>query len=354
MDTPDKAKLALGALLVGASALSGNALLATTAAGIGVNWASEALGGVIAAGAPALQPGTPLARAYERAMRSAVNNLRRTYQSEHGRQSDTSAFALLGDTAGSVAQAEFPAVSTVGAAQQELTNNLDALLHGHDERQVAFIKARLLEQVARAFQEQLAADDEAWRLFHGWLIQATSGQSAALQAHVQHLPAVLDQLRDTTAALDALHDSSDRLEALLAELRRIALGVQPGPAPRRSHTQTISGNAQVGVAVAGDVHGPVTNQTGGINLGSGNTISNTGDIFGGDKVMGNKTVNYGAPHPADTSPVHLRRLIDLHTRRLRVLEEQAALTGINTRPEVQTEIEDIRTEIARLEALLRP
>ncbi len=206
MVKPDATKLVLGTLLIGASALSGNALLATTAADIGVSWASEALGTMVAAGVSTLQPGTPLARAYERAVRRAVTDLKRTYQSDHGRQSDTKAFALLSDTAGSVAQAEFPPVATIDAVQQELVTNLDALLYGYDERQITFIKARLLEQVARTFQEELSGDPEAWRLFHGWLIQATAQQSAALSQSVGRLPAVLDQLRDSRASLDALHD----------------------------------------------------------------------------------------------------------------------------------------------------
>lgn len=142
------------------------------------------------------------------------------------------------------------------------------------------------------------------------------------------------------------------LEQLRAELRRLNT-------PSRTHNQTISGNAQVGVAIAGDVHGGITHtqQSGGVNFGSGNTIERTGDVVAGDKVagdkvMGDKIMNYGAPKPADTGPEHIRHLIDQHTRRLRVLESQAAATGYNVRPEVQNEIEDIRAELARLQELL--
>jgi hypothetical protein len=63
-------------------------------------------------------------------------------------------------------------------------------------------------------------------------------------------------------------------------------------------------------------------------------------------------MNYAAPKPADAGPEHSRELINRHTRRLRVLESQAAIAGYNVRPEVQTEIEDIRGELARLQALL--
>src|SRR5205823_4855175 len=87
-------------------------------------------------------------------------------------------------------------------------------------------------------------------------------------------------------------------------------------------------------------------QTGGIDFGNAR-IGSIGDIvagdkIGGDKVMGDKVVNSGAPRPADTTPAHLQRLIDINTRRLRVLEEQAARGGYNARPEVLTEIDDIR------------
>lgn len=98
----------------------------------------------------------------------------------------------------------------------------------------------------------------------------------------------------------------------------------------------MSGNAKAGVVVAGDVQG-------GIHVGS----------FSQDQVQGDKVINYGAPRPADTNPDHLRRLIDVNTRRLRVLEEQSKRFGYSVPPHVETEIEDIRADIVRLEALLK-
>lgn len=168
-------------------------------------------------------------------------------------------------------------------------------------------------------------------------------------------------LRSAIAALAALPEMQRPLRDQLAEKERELAAIQPAGAAAtssgRTHNLNIGGNAQVGTAITGDVHGPVTHtqQSGGINLGTGNSIGALGDIVsgdkvGGDKIGGNKVVE--GPRPADTSPDHLRRLIGLHTRRLRVLEEQAARTGLNARPEVVTEIEEIRAEIARLEALL--
>lgn len=366
MDRANASKLAAGTLLVGASLLSGNAALITAAGGVGVNWASEALGDVWRTAVPPIQAGSPLARAYERALRRAVTDLRKQYQGAYGKQQDLKAFELVSAGADSVALAEYPTgIVSAETAQRALARSLDGLLHGHDERQVAWIKARLLEQTALAFQHELASDPEAWRLFHGWLTQQIAGHTAALSQALRELPRVLDALRNPTAMLGALDDATARLEAMLddlrEELRRIATGSGAPPVPARTHSQTIGDSAQVGVAVAGDVHGPITHvqQSGGINFGSGNTIGSIGDIVAGDKVsgdkvLGDKVVNYGAPRPAETSPDHVRRLIDLHTRRLRVLEEQAALSGYNARPEVRTEIDDIRAEIARLEALLKP
>ena len=171
------------------------------------------------------------------------------------------------------------------------------------------------------------------------------------------------QRRDITYALDSAHDAGDEgdtarlveklteaqgqllklsasvpaarpLSETVAALIQRAIGVGPQP-PSRTHTQSIGGNAQVGAAIAGDVHGNIAhNQP------------------QGDVVQGNKVVNFGAPRPADTNPDHIRRLIDINTRRLRVLEEQAKRFGYNTPPHIQTEIEDIRADIARLEALL--
>ena len=181
-------------------------------------------------------------------------------------------------------------------------------------------------------------------------------------AQADLLRADIAALRQAIAALAALPEMQRPLQAQLAAKERALAAVQPASAPgARSHTQTIGDDAQVGVAISGDVHGPVTHveQSGGVNFGAGNTIKRIGDIvggdkIGGDKVQGDKHVHFGAPRPADTSPDHLQRLIDINTRRLRVLEEQAARGGYSARPEVLTEIDDIRAEVARLQELLKP
>lgn len=194
-----------------------------------------------------------------------------------------------------------------------------------------------------------------WQQIQGWVADDEDAASDVRRLAKQPEKPSLQNL--VAEALAEHAANSQAIASELTALHRELVALRGGTTPGRSHTQTISGNAQVGTAISGDVHGPVTNQSGGVNCGSGNTITNSGDVFGGDKVqgdkvMGNKNINYGAPRPADTSPDHIQRLLDLHTRRLRVLEQQAAITGLNVRPEVQIEIEDLRAEIARLEAVL--
>src|SRR6185503_12927785 len=60
---------------------------------------------------------------------------------------------------------------------------------------------------------------------------------------------------------------------------------------------------------------------------------------------------YEAPMDDDQRS-HLDGLRQAHLRRLRILEQQAAITGVNTRPEVLTEIEDLRATIAQIESQL--
>ena len=118
----------------------------------------------------------------------------------------------------------------------------------------------------RRFRDQRKAE-AALTIFEDEADKPESQERVAQQivAVFQHDPAAIDELR-----------------AIVEELRRIQ---SQSASPRRSHTQTISGNARVGAAVAGDVHGPitVTQQSGGINFGSGNVIGQIGDVVARDK-----------------------------------------------------------------------
>mgnify|MGYP000940892185 CR=1 FL=1 len=61
MEREASARLVAGALLVGASLLSGNAALISAAGGVGVNWASEPLGELWRLALPPAGPGGALA-----------------------------------------------------------------------------------------------------------------------------------------------------------------------------------------------------------------------------------------------------------------------------------------------------
>lgn len=87
--------------------------------------------------------------------------------------------------------------------------------------------------------------------------------------------------------------------------------------------------------------------------------NNLGDISVGDVAGGNIvkiTVNLGADKVSVTSPIyqsdddarHRLKLIEIHRKRLRVLEEQQALFGISCPPHITIEIEDINAKMLRL------
>jgi class 3 adenylate cyclase len=54
----------------------------------------------------------------------------------------------------------------------------------------------------------------------------------------------------------------------------------------------------------------------------------------------------------DEQRTHLESMRHAHLRRLRILEQQAAITGVNTRPEVLTEIENLQASIAQVDEQL--
>jgi hypothetical protein len=132
----------------------------------------------------------------------------------------------------------------------------------------------------RRFRGQRKAE-AALTIFEDEADKPESQERVAQQivAVFQHDPAAITELR-----------------AIVEELRRM----QSQSACRRGAAipRSISGSAQVGAAVAGDVHGPitVTQQSGGINFGSGNVIGQIGDV-----VAGNKHVTTG---PTISGPIH--------------------------------------------------
>ncbi len=232
----DTEKTIAGALLTGAGLLSGNAIMLTVAGGIGVNWSAEGLAGLWQQARAAFHPGTALSRAGERAIRRAVNDLRTVYRTEAGPEADTRAFDLVRDCAGAVVVAHYPdPTGDPVTAQQALAPALAALLHGHTEQSVTFLQRRLLEAVTVAFRNELAADEEAWRLFHGWLLEhlatRTAAQTAALQPALDQLtevPAYLADQRRSAEALDAAAAQMTLLlDRLAAAIRQMEAGIAP-------------------------------------------------------------------------------------------------------------------------------
>ncbi len=221
--TANANKLLAGALLAGMGIITGEATLIATAGGVGVNWLAEGLAGLW----PALgrRPADPLAQAYAASIRSAVAALEQEYRHTVDSRADRSAFRLVAACADAVAGAEFPpGVADVDTAQRALEAGLAALLHGHDERQTAFLRGRLLSTCAAAFQKQLLQEEAAWRAFHGLLLQALAANSAALLSRLERFADVLAAWSNPEASLAQLQ----RIEAQLAELAaRPAAAAQP-------------------------------------------------------------------------------------------------------------------------------
>jgi hypothetical protein len=88
--------------------------------------------------------------------------------------------------------------------------------------------------------------------------------------------------------------------------------------------------------------------------GKGSRIENSSQIVTGGASGGSAPGSTGAGSAAGamSDRDHLQRLLASHTRRLHELENRAATEGIATPPEITTEMEDIRAEIAKLQRLL--
>ncbi|EFO80360.1 hypothetical protein OSCT_1777 [Oscillochloris trichoides DG-6] len=217
LERPDERKLLFGALLVGASALPAGAVVSGLLAGVGGNWLAEAVGGVIGAGPP---PGVALTRAFARAVQTAASDLRKAYGLERVRHEGEDGFDLLRQSAREITLVEAPAgVADMPAVQQHVGAALAQVLHGFPDAQVRLLREQLLPATARAFQEELAREPEAWRLYHGWVLERLATQSAAIQAALAAQPQARAALGDAALLEDRLDDFGARLDALLEEVR---------------------------------------------------------------------------------------------------------------------------------------
>jgi hypothetical protein len=218
-----------GSLLMVASAISGDATLMATAGAIGVNWTSERLAALWQQSHSARSPAPPVTRAATRAIRHAVDELKKAYQKEHGSRSSLEPFDLIHACADSVVEsAQRTSGSMIAArAEETLSTALDELLHGHDRRAVEFLKGRLLGAVARAFREELSKDPEAWNSFHGMLIERLDHQVGTLKGTLEGFSEVVLRLAQPTKAHEALQGAAERLEALISRLQQ-AQGAEAG------------------------------------------------------------------------------------------------------------------------------
>jgi hypothetical protein len=211
--TSNTDKLLAGALLAGMGIITGQATLVATAADVGVNWLAEGLAGLWPASAG--RPDDPLAKAYAAAIRDAVDRLETDYTRTVDPRADRAPFRLVAACSAQVAAAEFPAtVSSVDTAQTALDASLAALLHGHDPRQVDFLRSRLLQASASAFQRRLVQDEAAWRAFHGLLLQSLARHSAELFGRMERFGEVLAAWSDPTASLASLRAIKAKLDDL--------------------------------------------------------------------------------------------------------------------------------------------
>ena len=216
-------KLTLGLLLVGATALpAGNILvsmLGTTAAGVGINWIAETLGGVFSAGPP---PHAHLRAAFINAVRESAGMLREQYGLDRVKHDRVDAFELLRETARDLVTLELPPEARdLETVQRGLAAALTQLLHGYPDAQVTLIKQQLLPSTARAFQAELARNDQAWRLYHGWLIEHMLGQSVAVQAALARQPTARTELADVANLEAHFTQFKQHLEDVLSALRNL-------------------------------------------------------------------------------------------------------------------------------------
>jgi hypothetical protein len=225
MTHPNLTKTLAGALLTGASVLSGNETVLAVAGGIGVNWASEGLMG--AWHGLTAPPGSPLAAAYARALRAAVNQLAADYRREVDGRGDDQAFHLIAECAEAVGLAQIPTTEAhLQGAQRMLAESLAELLHGHDERQVRWLQTRLLPATALAFQAELVRDADARQEYAMWLVHQLAIAVGTRLPQLDRLPEVLAQLTNPHLVLTAVNAANARLEArfdaLLVEMQRLA------------------------------------------------------------------------------------------------------------------------------------
>lgn len=325
-------KLVAGALLAGMTIVTGEATLIATAGGVGVNWLAEGVAGGLAGLRPARGGATgPLAAAYAAAIRQAAAQLQADYTRTVDPRSDAAAFALVAASAQEVAAAEFPApVAAVDIAQAVLAQALDALLLGHDPRQVDYLRGRLLPACAAAFQQQLVTDEGAWRAFHGLLLQALAANVLTLGPKLERFDAVLAAFSDPTAALHALQQRTARVEASTARIETTTAATLDAVARLAAQVDDLAERPPAG-GVTFDNQGMTVH--GGVYQAERQYFGSARAAGGGTAVVVNNLGTPPAP-PASAPPLTILALAanPLDTERLRFDAEVRAIDAA-LRPE---------------------
>ncbi len=284
MTNPDARKLLFGLLLTGASALPAGTVISGLLAGVGGNWVAEAVSGVVAAGPP---PGAALTRAFARAVQTAARGLRAEYGEERARHDGQDAFELLRQTARGITAVATPSgPADIVAVQRGVAGSLDQLLHGFPDAQVRLLRERLLPATARAFHEELAREPEAWRLYHGWLLERMAAQNVALHAALVAQPGARAELADPAALEDRLDTFADRLDTLLAEIQdELRRAAATGPEVEVNQSAQEGGisygafnafkTGQPPAAPSGKIRVNQSGQKGGASFGAFNTFGKT-------------------------------------------------------------------------------
>ncbi|MGB3218310.1 MAG: ATP-binding protein [Anaerolineae bacterium] len=233
------------AAILGVGLLSGNPILASVVAGIGVNLASDltrAGWGQVChrlLGESGLR-NYDLQQAMLRAFRQAITHLEQAWwQTPRGRQMrrddpevarvTSAAFRQLEEDActfcfpdhlGRVAgndQVHALLYGDAASAHAACSVQLANYLHGHDTQLVAFIEKHLIGELAFWFGEELKADrpesNRAWRAFQRLLLEGLQTALTDMRAEQQEMRQALDGVRED------LHAWAGRMEALPQESR---------------------------------------------------------------------------------------------------------------------------------------
>lgn len=233
------------AAILGVGLLSGNPILASVVAGIGVNLASDltrAGWGQVCqrllgeSGFLNHDLQQALARAFRQALTHLEQTWRETPDAKHIRRvepgvaretaevfkmlrEDAAAFCSA-DSLGRAAGNEQVRQLLYGdetSARRAVAGCLSDYLHGHDPGLIAFLDAHLVQALAFRFGEELKADrpesNRAWRAFQRLLLEGLQTSLAEVRAEQQETQQILEGLRD------GLQAWAERMEALSDDVR---------------------------------------------------------------------------------------------------------------------------------------